>query len=89
MKTYQIEKRLAAVEQKRKTPGTIVSYFPSRADSTAYYLSGGMEEEEPCVNGTLKIKLHWGVKPLQAILSSSSGSGSTLRHRLMKSGKSG
>jgi len=63
MKTYQIEKRLAAVEQKRKTPGTIVSYFPSRADSTAYYLSGGMEEEEPCVNGTLKIKLHWGVKP--------------------------
>jgi hypothetical protein len=65
MKTYQIEKRLAAVEleQKRKTPGTIVNIFPSQADSTAYYLSGGMEKEEPCVNGTLEINLHFGDKP--------------------------
>ena len=62
MRTYHIEKRLAAVEQKRKTPGTIVSYFPSRADSTAYYLSGGMEKEEP-VNGPFKINLHWGKPP--------------------------
>ena len=63
MKTYQIEKRLAAVEQKRKTPGTIVCSFPSRADSTAYYLSGGMEKEEPIVSDKLKINLHWGKPP--------------------------
>jgi hypothetical protein len=63
MKTYQIEKRLAAVEQKRKTPGTIVSYFPSQADSTAYYLSVGMEKEEPVVSGKLIIKLRWTDKP--------------------------
>ena len=63
MRTFLIEKRLAAVEQKRKIPGTIVSYFPSRADSTAYYLSGGLENDEPCVNGKLKIKLHWSDKP--------------------------
>lgn len=62
MKTYQIEKRLTAVEQKRKTPGTIVSYFPSRADSTAYFLSGGMEKEEP-VDGPFEIKLNWSDKP--------------------------
>ena len=62
MKTYQIEKRLAAVEQKRKTPGTIVSYFTSRADSTAYFLSGGMEKEEP-VDGPFEIKLNWSDKP--------------------------
>ena len=62
MRTYHIEKRLAAVEQKRKTPGTIVSYFPSRADSTAYFLSGGMEKEEP-VNGPFNIKLNWTDKP--------------------------
>jgi hypothetical protein len=60
-----ITKRLLAVdrEHKRKRPLTIVSYFPSRADSTAYYLSGGMEKEEPCVNGTLEIKLNFGGKP--------------------------
>ena len=65
MRTYQIEKRLAAVEleQKRKTPLTIVSYFPSRADSTAYFLSGGMEKEEPVVSGKLIIKLRWTDKP--------------------------
>ena len=61
MKTYQIEKRLAAVEQKRKTPGTIVSYFPSQADSTAFYLSG-VEKPEPA-NGPFTIKLSFGGKP--------------------------
>jgi len=62
MKTYQIEKRLTAVEQKRKTPGTIVNSFPSRADSTAYFLTNGTEIEEP-VNGPFIIKLHWSDKP--------------------------
>ena len=62
MRTFLIEKRLKAVEQKRKTPGTIVSYFPSRADSTAYFLSGGMEKEEP-VDGPFEIKLNWSDKP--------------------------
>ena len=62
MKTYQIEKRLAAVEQKRKTPGTIVSYFPPQSDSTAFYLSDGMEKEEPA-DGPLIIKLSFGGRP--------------------------
>jgi hypothetical protein len=62
MRTDQIEKRLAAVEQKRKTPGTIVNSFPSQADSTAFYLSGGMEKPEP-VNGPFTINLHFGDKP--------------------------
>jgi len=62
MRTDRIDKRLAAVEQKREGPVTIVCSYPSRADSTAYYLTGGMEKEEP-VNGPFKIKLHWGSKP--------------------------
>jgi hypothetical protein len=33
-------------------------------ESSAYYLTGGMEKEEPVVSGKLKIKLHWGGKPL-------------------------
>jgi hypothetical protein len=62
MRTYHIEKRLEAVEQKRKTTGKIFNYFPSRADSTAYFLTNGTEIEEP-VNGPLIIKLHWSDKP--------------------------
>jgi hypothetical protein len=63
MRTYHIEKRLKAVEQKRKRPATIVCSYPSRADSCSYYLSGGMEKEEPVVSGKLKINLHWSGKP--------------------------
>ena len=58
----RIVKRLSAVEQKRKTTGKIVSYFPSQADSTAYFLTNGAEIEEP-VDGPFKIKLHWSDKP--------------------------
>ena len=59
-----ISKRMVAVdrERKRKTPGTIICSYPSQADSTAYYLSGGMEKEEPA-NGPFIIKLHWIGKP--------------------------
>jgi hypothetical protein len=59
-----IVKRLLAVdrEHKRKTPGTIVNSYPSQADSTAFYLSGGMEKPEP-VNGPFTIKLSFGGKP--------------------------
>jgi hypothetical protein len=55
MRTDLIEKRLAAAEQKRKRPVTIVCRFPSRADSCAYYLSGGMLKNEPGV-----YELTWG-----------------------------
>jgi hypothetical protein len=58
MRTDHIEKRLAAAEQKRKRPVTIVCRFPSRADSCAYYLSGGMEKDEPGV-----LHLRWSGKP--------------------------
>jgi hypothetical protein len=57
-----IVKRLLAVEQKRKTTGKIVSYFPSQADSTAYFLTNGTEIDEP-VNGPFIIKLNWGKPP--------------------------
>jgi hypothetical protein len=63
MRTENIKKRLEAVEQKREEPVTIVCSFPSRADSCSYYLSGGMEKEEPVVSGRLKINLHWSGKP--------------------------
>ena len=58
MRTENIEKRLAVAEQKRKRPVNIVGRFPSRADSTGYYLSGGMEKNEPGV-----FHLHWSDKP--------------------------
>ena len=59
-----ITKRMAAVdrEHKRKKPGTIVNSFPSQADSTAFYLSGGMEKPAPA-DGPLIIKLSFGGKP--------------------------
>jgi len=59
-----ITKRMAAVdrEHKRKKPGTIVNSFVSQADSTAFYLSGGMEKEEPA-GGPFTIKLSFGGKP--------------------------
>lgn len=63
MKIHAIEKRLGSIERKRKDPVTIVCHFPSRSDLSAYYLSGGMEKEEPVVSGELKINLHWGGKP--------------------------
>jgi hypothetical protein len=65
MRTYfHIEKRLAAVEfeQKRKTAGKIFNYYPSQKDSTAYFLSGGLEKEEP-LNGPFTIRLNWTDKP--------------------------
>jgi hypothetical protein len=62
MRTYHIEKRLEAVEQKRKTTGKIFNYFPSRADSTAYFLTNGTEIEEPA-NAPFTIKLNWTDKP--------------------------
>ncbi len=63
MRTDRIIKRLAAAEQKQKRHVTIVCRSPSRADSCSYYLSGGMEKEEPVVSGKLKISLHWSGKP--------------------------
>jgi hypothetical protein len=59
-----IAKRLLAVdrEHKRRTPGTIIHIFPTQADSTAYYLSGGMEKPTPA-DGPLIIKLSFGGRP--------------------------
>ena len=59
-----IAKRLLAVdrEHKRRTPGAIISYFPPQSDSTAFYLSGGMEKPAPA-DGPLTIKLSFGGKP--------------------------
>jgi hypothetical protein len=57
MKTDRIEKRLAAVEQKRKEPVKIVCSFPSRADSSAYYLTNGTDKDDGVFH------LHWAEKP--------------------------
>ena len=59
-----ISKRMAAVDRsyERKGPAIITNIFPSPADSTAYYLSGGMEPEEHA-DGPLIIKLSFGRPP--------------------------
>jgi hypothetical protein len=53
-------KRLDAIEKRQRKSKTYILTYSSRADSTAYYLSGGMKKEGPGV-----YELEWSEKPPQ------------------------